>query len=486
VGDRRAPGSPWLPLGALLLLAVALRFATLTTQSLWFDEAATHDIVRLGLWDMLHQLPHKESNPPLFYVLEWGWTRVFGSGPFGLRSLSALAGVLTVPVAYALGRQLAGARAAFAVGALVAVNPLLVWLSQEARSYALVVLWSALGLLLFLRCLDDERPRLLGWWTLASGLALTTHYFAAFVLLPQGAWLLWRHPRRRAAIAAVGALLVLCAALLPMLLAQRGNPYDISSGSIAVRLLQVPKQFLLGYRGPLQLPLGLLAGLLVLGGAWLLVRETDPGVRRRAAGVAAIAAIGLVLPLLAAVVGADYLNARNLVPALVPLLVALGVAYGASRRPLLGAALAAGLCAVSLVIVIAVPLDKAYQRADWKGVAKALGTTPFARAVIGSGEQPLAVYRRALRPMSYYTGATIREVDVVAVATGDTQGDTPHIPPVVGSAVPGFTLVQHIHTSSYELLRFRALAPVHVLPDAVATVRFGDRAPSIDLLPGGR
>lgn len=484
--DRRAQGSPWLPLGVLLAVAIATRFATLTTQSIWFDEAATHAIVRLPFTEMLRELPHHESNPPLFYVLEWIWTRVVGSGPFGLRSLSALAGVLTVPVAYATGRRLAGARAAFAAGALVAVNPLLVWLSQDARSYSLVVLWSALGLLLFLRCLQDDRPRLVIWWAVVAALALTTHYFAIFVLLPQGAWLLWRHPRRRTVVTALGALVVLCAALVPLLLAQRGNPYDIASGSIAVRLVQIPKQLVLGYRGPLQLPLGLLAGLLVVAGAWLLVREVAEEPRRRAGGVLAIGAIGLLLPLLAALVGADYLNARNVVPALVPLLTALGVGFGATRRRLLGALLGAGLCAISLAIVIAVPLDKTYQRADWKGAAKALGTTPYARAVIGDSDQPLAIYRPGFAPMSYYAGATIQEVDVLGVATGNTQGDAPKISAQVGIVVPGFTQIGTLHTSTYEILRFRAPRPVHVLPDAVATVRFGDRAPSIGLLPAGR
>src|SRR6185503_13050065 len=116
---------------------------------------------------------------------------------------------------------------------------------------------------------DPRRGPLLAWWALVAALALATHYFAAFVLAPQAAWLLWRHPRRRAATAAVAALAAAGLALLPLLLAQAGNPYDIAGTSLALRLVQVPKQFLLGYRGPLAAPLGLLGALLVLGGAWL-------------------------------------------------------------------------------------------------------------------------------------------------------------------------------------------------------------------------
>ena len=38
--------------------------------------------------------------PPLYYLLAWVWAEVSGLGAVGLRSLSALAGVATVPVAY--------------------------------------------------------------------------------------------------------------------------------------------------------------------------------------------------------------------------------------------------------------------------------------------------------------------------------------------------------------------------------------------------
>src|SRR6185312_16018225 len=200
--QREATAAARLALAAIVLLAAALRFATLRTQSVWFDEAATWDLVRRPFGAMLHGVAHGESTPPLFYVLEWGWTRVFGDGEAGLRSLPALAGLLTVPVARAIGRRAGQGRVAvgLAAAALVAVDPLLVWYSQEARSYALAVLLSALALAFLMRARDDPRPRVLAGWALAAALALATHYFTLFVLVPQGAWLLWRHPRRRAAL----------------------------------------------------------------------------------------------------------------------------------------------------------------------------------------------------------------------------------------------------------------------------------------------
>jgi mannosyltransferase len=488
--------TPWLALGAILLLAAALRFATLRMQSVWFDEAATWDLVRRPFGEMLRQIPKGESNPPLFYVLEWGWTRAFGDGEFGLRSLSALAGLLTVPVAYALGRRAvataATARAGLAAAALVAVNPLLVWFSQEARSYALATLLSAVALLLLLQAEDDRRPRVLAGWALAAALALGTHYFTAFALAPQALWLLARHPRRRHAVAAVAGLAAVGLALLPLLLAQAGNPYDIAGTSLALRLVQLPKQFLLGYRGPLALLLGLSAALLVAAGAWLLLRRTPPPPRGRALALAAAGIVAVALPLVAALAGADYLNTRNLLPALPPLLAALGVAYGASDRVRLGRALLAGLCAVSLTVVVTVAADRQYQRPDWKGLARALGASRSARALVVSpanGELALRFYRPDLATMGPQ-GADVRELDVVAVAGSRDPGKAPELPRPVGRAlgVSGFGAPRRTATSAYEILRFRAAgeALVHVDRDPLNVVRYGTPYAAVDVLAGTR
>lgn len=481
-------------LGAIVVLAAVLRFATLRTQSIWFDEAATWDLVRRPLGEMLGRIPDGESNPPLFYVLEWGWTRVFGDGEAGLRSLSALAGVLTVPVAYALGRRAAAgaALAGLAAAALVAVNPLLVWFSQEARSYALATLLSAVALLLLQRALEDRRGRLLAGWAIAAALALATHYFTAFVLAPQALWLLWRHPRRRSAVAAVAALAAAGLALLPLLLAQAGNPYDIAGTSLALRLVQVPKQFLLGYRGPLALPLGLLGALLVSGGAWLLLRRTGRPARDRALLLAGIGAVGVALPLLAALAGADYLNTRNLLPALIPLLAALAVGYAASDAPRLGLPLLGGLCALSLAIVIAVAADSQYQRQDWKGLARALGRSDATRALVVSpanGELALRYYLPGIRTMGP-EGTKVGEVDVVTVAGSRDPGKAPELPELTGTglAVTGFEPGRATTTSTYAILRFPATggAAVPVPLNPLGVLRFGQPFPSVDVLPARR
>lgn len=491
--SARPPATtPWLPLGAIVLLAIALRFPTLATQSVWFDEAATWELTRLPFGEMLSALPDRESNPPLYYVLEWLWTRAFGDGAWGLRSLSAVLGTLVVPVAYGIGRRVGGPRAGLATAALIAVNPLLVWFSQEARSYELVVLLSACSLLLFLQSLDDDRPRVLAWWAAVSALALCSHYFAAFVLAPQVAWLAWRHPRRRAVLAAVGAIAVVGLALLPMLLEQRGNPYDIAGASIVVRLLQVPKQFLLGYRGPLALASGLAGAALILGALWLLWRHAQQAVRERALLVGTIGVVGVVLPAAAAVLGADYLNARNVIPALVPLAAALGAGFAVATPPRLGIGLLAALSAISLAIVVAVAADQQYQRPDWKGLANALGSSPEPRVLVitpANGEAALRFYRRDLRELSD-AGTEARAVDVVSVATSSGPGDPPVLQQQFGAGFPpglyDFGPPRLRRTDSWTTLSFRQPTATLVQPLQISSIRFGERPPTVAVLPGTR
>ncbi len=89
----------------LIVLAAVLRFWRLRHQGFWFDEANTSQEVHDTPGQMLTLLKHYESTPPFYYCVAWVWARIFGFGEAGLRSLSAVCGVLVVPLAYALGTQ---------------------------------------------------------------------------------------------------------------------------------------------------------------------------------------------------------------------------------------------------------------------------------------------------------------------------------------------------------------------------------------------
>ena len=59
-----------------------------------------------------------------------------------------------------------------------------------------MVLFAAAALFYFARSLERPSPASLALWALASALALSSHYFAAFLIVPQALWLLLRGQSR--------------------------------------------------------------------------------------------------------------------------------------------------------------------------------------------------------------------------------------------------------------------------------------------------
>jgi mannosyltransferase len=462
----------------LTLFAALIRLPTLAEQSFWLDEGYTVRLVRMSFGGMLRTIPRTESTPPLYYALAWVWTHVFGVSEFGLRSLSALAGIATVPVAYAAARRLAGMRAATICGLLLAVAPLMVWFSQEARAYALATLLSAVTVLCVVGWLLERRGGWLTGWAVAAALGLLTHYFMVFIVAPELA-LLWWHGRARPdrRLAAATALVVIVgAALIPLALAQRGTGHAdyIAQGSLQTRILQAPKQLLVGYASPGQVAAAVAATVLVLVGAvWPLARNR--AARRRAAIPLVVGGAGVIVPVLLALVGIDFLDTRNLLPALPPLAMAASIGFAASL-PVPPRAIAVVLAALLLVVVIRVDLDPAYQRDNWRGAARAAGTSGAARALVvtpGSGLTPLQAYLPRLGP--FVAPAAVREIDVIAIpeqVTGAGIG----IPPRAAGPLPvppGFRLVRTVDARTYTVLVYRSPAPVVVTPQSLAGAHLG-------------
>jgi mannosyltransferase len=469
----------WHLVAALVVAAAALRFSTLSVQSFWLDEAVTARLVRHGFFDMLSKIPGSESTPPLYYALLWPWSRVFGEWEVGLRSLSALAGTALVPVVYLIGRDLVSRRAGLIAAGLTAVNPLLVWYSQEARAYMLFALLAGASFLLFERALRSGARWQLAGWALVSAAALVTHYFALFVVLPEALWLLMRARPRRGAVMAVGSVALAGAAVLPLAVDQSdaARAHFITGTSLASRVIQVPKQYLIGYDAPAEVVLAAAAGALALYGGWLLLQRATPEQRRGAALPAAVAGLALVVPLVMALAGADYLITRNLIAALPLLLVAVAAGFAASRA---GLAAAAALAAISLVAVIAVDVTPSYQRDDWRAAARAIGPPGPPRAVVvfpGAGNVPLGLYLHA-SPFPR-VGVPVGEIASVAVATrgSNSQEELQAVNVARTAAAPsGFTLAERRMGRSYTLVRWRAPRPVVVVTQGLLASQLGPRS----------
>ena len=178
------PGSRVLIL--LVLLAALIRFGTLGAKSFWGDELSTVDLVHRSLGHMLTGIGNLESTPPLYYVISWLWVQVVPGTEVGMRALPALFGVALVPVAYWIGRELAdragrdhrrGAGCVQPVPGLVLAGGARLFAAHPAQRGSHSCLRSA--------PLSGPSARLYAGWALASALALATHYFAVFLIVPR-------------------------------------------------------------------------------------------------------------------------------------------------------------------------------------------------------------------------------------------------------------------------------------------------------------
>jgi len=507
VGERRLPG--WWPLAALILLAAALRLATLTEQGFWYDEAFTPvHVLHAGLGATLKSLVHSENTPPLWYLLAWADARVLGDGALALRLPSALAGIATVPVVWAIGSELAGRRAALIGAALVAVNPLFVWYSQEARAYGLFVFFAALAMLCFARLLHRPSGRGAAAFAVSGALALLTHYFAAFLLVPM-ALLLLRERAVRRALPAIGALALVGLALLPLISAQGGHGTQwIGRWALSSRLQAIPQYYLTGYSGgplghgvELLVALPLLAGVLL--GGWRLLAapvrgasqpgrppspspspsspapaledDSSPARSREAASLCLwIAAFAVLAPIVLAVAGADYLAPRNLISAMIPLSVLIAILFAAIDG-LLGWLLAGAGAAAFLAVTIDVDLSPRLQRGNWRDVAKLLRAPAQAPGVAGPLGSPggsdtatgagrvLTTVELGAAPLEYYLHElhlhNLSRHDAVKVSEIDETGYSPLRSGAANPPAPGFRLLERRNVDGLVVYRFVSSIP---------------------------
>lgn len=189
----------------ILLLAAVPRFYQLSGQSLWADEGNSVALVQHSFGEIARRTAF-DIHPPLYYWLLKGWTVLLGQSEIGLRSLSAMLGVLLVYLVGVLGTRLFSRRVGLLAAFIAALSPLQVYYSQEARMYMLLAVLATLTVLAALFILDRYRTQPNGGhFHLPGGLyvlfvtaGLYTHYAYPVILLAVNSialiWLWSRKP----------------------------------------------------------------------------------------------------------------------------------------------------------------------------------------------------------------------------------------------------------------------------------------------------
>jgi mannosyltransferase len=164
-------------LGFITFLCIALRVYHIGAASLWSDEIFSRYYADIfGLHYLLTDGLSSEPTPPTYYLLLRGWMALWGDSEAALRSLSAVASTLCIPVTYFLGRELLGKLTGVLGALLFALCPLSLYFAQEARVYTLlmlaatIVLWAAA---VYQR--DPRSVRAAGFYALFATLCLYLH-----------------------------------------------------------------------------------------------------------------------------------------------------------------------------------------------------------------------------------------------------------------------------------------------------------------------
>lgn len=177
----------------LLVLCLAIAaFLTITfingpRASIWFDEAFSTYIAQFSFWDIARYTA-ADVHPPLYYWLLKIWSGLFGTTELAYRSLSILFGAATMTLTFFLTRKLFGRKVAWLSLVFLALSPMLIRYSDEARMYTLSALIVMSATYVMLRAEETKKRSLWVWYGVLVSLGMWTHYFTALAWIAHWAW----------------------------------------------------------------------------------------------------------------------------------------------------------------------------------------------------------------------------------------------------------------------------------------------------------
>lgn len=178
----------------ILLLAFFLRVHDLDAQPLRGDEAFAVRYWAAPPADILSGLAWIEPHPFGTYFSFWAWKSLAGESEFAMRLLPAMVNTLGAAAMYALARRVGKPARPNGIALLAAflwaINPNLIWHSQDVRNYAPWAGLSVTALWLLLRALDKRRPRAWALYVAIETITLYVFFLEAFMLVVHGIWVL--------------------------------------------------------------------------------------------------------------------------------------------------------------------------------------------------------------------------------------------------------------------------------------------------------
>lgn len=166
----------------VLILAAVLRLIYLN-QSLWLDEAINVMYARsVDFWWFVTKYPVGDFHPPGWFALLWVWGNLFGFSESVVRLPSVILGIATVGLTYLLGKEMFSKKVGLLAATILALAPLHIYYSQEARMYVLAAFSVTLSFYFLNRVLLKKRWAGLGF--MISLILIMYSDYLAYLIIP--------------------------------------------------------------------------------------------------------------------------------------------------------------------------------------------------------------------------------------------------------------------------------------------------------------
>lgn len=171
-----------LYLATLTIFALILRIYNISYNSIWSDEEFTLTFSQQSFYDIFFGIIAGEFNPPIFFWIEHLIHLTIGiDTEFKIRIASAIFGAMTIPVFYFIGKEIYDERGGIILSTLLTLSTFHIFYSQEARAYTLMLLFTSISLLYFIKIIKSENDKTNKNWILFSAfsaLAFWTHFYS--------------------------------------------------------------------------------------------------------------------------------------------------------------------------------------------------------------------------------------------------------------------------------------------------------------------
>ena len=200
---------PYVGVAGVVLAATAFLLHQLMAWPPHEDETLALFTGRDSLPGVVEHVTRDRGGAPLHFLLAWAVAHL-GFGLGGLRLLSAVFAIASLPLVAALGTRLADARVGFVATLVVAPSWLFLFHGVYGRMYSLFLFLSLACLLALLRALDHGGRGAWALWVATALLTVAAHPYGVLMLGGQGLYVLVaRRDRIRSAALAGGFVLVL-------------------------------------------------------------------------------------------------------------------------------------------------------------------------------------------------------------------------------------------------------------------------------------